>query len=64
MVEHATGASEAVPVSERFFLAAILLYVLLALALTMHVAQMFAGPVTHVGMGRVAVAGWPASGGW
>ena len=61
MAERATAA---VLVGERFYLAAILLYILLVLALMVRLAQMFAAPVPHVGLGRVAVAGWTAHGVW
>ena len=61
MAERATVTA---PVGERFYLAAILLYLLLTLALMARIVQMFAGPVHPVGLGRVAVAGWPAHGAW
>lgn len=57
-------AREVVPIGERFYLAAILLYALLALALMVHLAQMFAGSVPNIGHGRVAVAGWSVPGAW
>jgi hypothetical protein len=67
MMERATQAAcapEAVPVGERFFLAAILLYVLLALALLARLAQVFAGPVQPLGPAHVAAAGWPVVAAW
>ena len=61
MVEQGTGTT---PVSDRFFLAAITLYILLTLALLVHVATKFGGPAPHAGLGRVAVDDWPLRGAW
>lgn len=54
-------AARTLPVGERFFLLAILLYAFLALALGARLLQMFAGPLPQADPGRVA-AGWPATG--
>jgi hypothetical protein len=67
MLERATQAAcppGAVPIGERFFLAAILLYALLALALLARLAQVFVGPVQPLGPAHVAVAGWPVAAAW
>lgn len=67
MVEQARAAEQAyvvAPMGERFYLAAILLYIVLVIVLVAHLAQMFSGSVPNIGHGRVAVAGWSVPGAW
>lgn len=57
MVEQARS----LPMGERFFLLAILLYALLTLVFGARLVRMFAGSLPQADLGRVA-AGWPADG--
>jgi hypothetical protein len=57
----AACAPGTVPIGERFFLAAILLYALLALALFARLVQVFAAPAQRLAAAPVAAAGWPAA---
>ena len=61
MVEQGTGGT---PVRDRFFLAAIALYILLTLALLAQVARLFGDQAPHAGVGGMATADWPFRGGW